>query len=774
MKFEIGQGLTRIEDHRLVTGAGLYTDDINAGEGLRVAFLRAPFAHAKLLSIDVSAAADAPGVVLVATQADLDAENIGEIECKNVVTNSDGSSMPMVTKPPMVRDINRYAGDIVAMVVADSQMHADNALDLIEVDFDPLDAVTDVYAAVAEGAPQLYPEYPSNIAFDWQKGDPAATKDSFAAAKQDGHKIVEVDVINGRVIVNSVETRPIIAAPGDDPDTLLVWCGTQGARSISTQIADALNMEHDAVRLLTKDVGGSFGFKIFLHPEQVLVSWAARKLGLMVRWQQPRSDGFLSDIQGRDTRTKARAVIDDTGRILAYEADVHANMGAWLSNFSTAIPTISANSALTGTYDIPVASLRVRGVVTNTPAIDAYRGAGRPELIHALERLLDHIALETGISRVDVRRRNFIKADQMPYPMAVGITIDSGDMPALFEKALQRADWNGFAARRDAARAKGLYRGIGLGMYLEKSGDGSDGGVHISFAADGHMTVLASQQCNGQGHRMTLTQILSDKLGYDADKITVKQGDSSTMPEGTTGGARMTVLIGSAATEATGVILELARPLAAQKLDCGQDNLVFDDGIFADKTSNRSISLEDLVIALADDKADDNTEHVFNTRQPYASDGPSYPYGCHIAEVEIDPATFKVKLDRFTCVNDFGVVINPVMLEGQIQGGIVQGIGQALYEHVVYDDQGQLLAGSLMDYTLPRADHIPVLDITMRNTPCQNNVLGVKGAGQAGAIGAPNAVISAVCNALSIPPIDMPATPAAIWQAMQARNSEVA
>ena len=383
---------------------------------------------------------------------------------------------------------------------------------------------------------------------------------------------------------------------------------------------------------------------------------------------------------------------------------------------------------------------------------------------------MDHIAAETGISRVDVRRRNLIKADQIPYQMAVGITIDSGEMPALFETALARADWDGFAARREAAHAKGLLRGIGLGMYLEKSGDGSDGGVHISFAPDGHMTVLASQQCNGQGHRMTLTQILSDRLGYDADKITVQQGDSSTMPEGTTGGARMTVLIGSAADEASGNIIELARPKAAQKLDCAPENLLFDDGIFADKTSNKSITLEDLVIALADDDA----QHVLDTRQPYASDGPSYPYGCHIAEVEIDPATCKARLDRFTCVNDFGVVINPVMLEGQVQGGIVQGIGQALYEHVVYDDQGQLLAGSLMDYTLPRADHIPMLDISMRNTPCQNNVLGVKGAGQAGAIGAPHAVISAVCNALSIPHIDMPATPASIWQAMQTRNINAA
>ena len=766
MKFEIGQGLTRIEDHRLVTGAGVYTDDIRAGEGLRVAFLRAPFAHAKLLSIDVTAAANAPGVVLVATQADLDADNIGEIKCKNVVVNSDDSSMPMVTKPPMVRDINRYAGDIVAMIVADSQMHADNALDLIEIDFDPLDAETDVYAAVVQGAPQLYPEYPSNIVFDWSKGDPDATKASFGTATQDGHKIAEVDVINSRVIVNSVETRPIIAAPGDDPDTLFVWCGTQGARSVSTQIADALNMEHDAVRLRTCEVGGSFGFKIFLHPEQVLVSWAARKLGNMVRWQQPRSDGFLSDVQGRDTRIKARAVIDNSGRILAYEADVHANMGAWLSNFSTAVPTVSANSALTGTYDIAVASLRVRGVVTNTPAVDAYRGAGRPELIYALERLMDHIAAVTGISRVDVRRRNLIQADQMPYPMAVGITIDSGEMPALLETALQRADWDGFETRRDAARAKGVYRGIGLGMYLEKSGDGSDGGVHVSFGANGHMTVLASQQCNGQGHRMTLTQILSDKLGYDADKITIQQGDSLTMPEGTTGGARMTVLIGSAATKASGAIIDLARPLVAEKLDCAAENLIFDDGIFADKTSNRSITLEDLVIALADD----GTQHVLDMRQPYASDGPSYPYGCHIAEVEIDPATCKVKLDRFTCVNDFGVVINPVMLEGQIQGGIVQGIGQALYEHVVYDDQGQLLAGSLMDYTLPRADHIPMFDISMRNTPCLNNVLGVKGAGQAGAIGAPHAVISAICNALSIPHIDMPATPASIWRVIKKYN----
>ena len=524
-------------------------------------------------------------------------------------------------------------------------------------------------------------------------------------------------------------------------------------------------MERSDVRVQTGDVGGSFGFKIFLHPEQICIAWAARRLGQMVRWQQERSDGFLSDLHGRDNRSRARAAIDKTGRIKALQVTAHANMGAWLSNFSTYIPTLSGSRTLTTNYDIQAASLRVIGVMTNTPAVDAYRGAGRPEANYLMERLMDHIAAETGHSRIDVRRVNMIKPSQIPYAMVCGGTIDSGEMTELFDMALATADVAGFAKRKAESAENGKLRGIGFGMYLEQCGNGADEGVDIEFQDDGRVILHGSQQCNGQGHQTTVTQILSDRLGYDADLITVKQGDSNRSPRGTTGGARMTAVLGSATAVAAAKIIDLAKPFAAEALECGEDDLNFTDGLFLRQDTNRSIAIEDLVRQLAIS----GEKHRLNWAQPYETDGATYPYGCHIIELEIDRQTCAVEIASYHVVDDFGFVINPLTLEGQIHGGIAQGVGQALLEHVVYDDSGQLLAGSLMDYALPRADHFPGFQISTRNTACANNALGIKGSGEAGAIGAPQAVISAICDALDITHIDMPATPLAIFNAMKAK-----
>jgi len=770
MKFGVGQAIPRIEDSRLITGEGRYTDDIDPGSGLAVAFLRAPLAHARLLSVDTDAAAALEGVHLVATQADLDADGVGEIHCRHRLTNDDGKQMTMVSHPPMVRDVNRTAGDIVAVVVAEDATTAHDALELIDARYDSLPAVTDVYAAMADGAPQLYAEYPNNVAFNWVAGDHDGTDAMLASAEAHGREVFEIDVINNRVIINSMETRPMIAAPGPEEGTLDVWCGTQGPVGIAEQLAEALDMETAAVRVRTGDVGGSFGFKIFLHPEQLVIAWAARRLGRKVRWQQARSESFLSDLHGRDNRTKARAVIGRDGKIHALAVTVHANMGSWLSNLSTYIPTLSGSRALTTTYAIETASLRVLGVMTNTPAVDAYRGAGRPEANYVMERLLDHVAAHLGIDRIDIRRRNLIRADQMPFQMVLGGTIDGGEMPELMEEALRRADHAGFAARRADSQARGKLRGFGLGMYLEQCGGGTDGGVDVRFREDGTILVLAGQQENGQGHRTTLTQILSDRLGFDADRIEIVQGDSAICPPGTTGGARMTAILGSAVAEVAALTLDAARPHAAEALECDPEELILADGVFSAPNTNHSITIEDLVLRLVPDDG----PHPFDIRHQYETDGATYPYGAHVVELEVDPGTCKVDILRYTVVDDFGTVINPLMLEGQVHGGIAQGIGQALHEHAAFDEQGQLVAGSLMDYALPRADDLPRFDISFRNIPCKNNVLGVKGSGEAGAIGAPQAVISALTDALGVTHIEMPATPAAIWEALHGSSSSEA
>ena len=763
IRFGVGQPVRRIEDRRLVTGQGCYTDDVMPGEGLHVAFLRAPFAHARLTHLELDAARDAPGVLLVASQDDLDADGVRDITCRQWVEFPDGSPIKETTKPAMVRGINRHVGDIVAMVVAETREQARDALDLIEMDFDPMDSVTDIYAAMADGAPQLHEEYPNNVAFEWHTGQMNEARAKIDDARKTGRKIVEIDVVNSRVMINSMETRPMIARPHPERDgALQVYCGSQGAVDLAELIAECLNLKKEDLHLIAGDVGGSFGFKIFLHPEQVCISWAAQKLGRMVRWQQDRSEAFLSDLHGRDHRTKARAVVTDEGRIEALEINCHANMGSWLSNYGIYIPTLSACRTMTGCYDIQTAGMSVKGVMTNTPAVDAYRGAGRPEANYVIERLMDHIAAELGLDRIAVRKTNMIKPEQIPYTLAAVGTIDSGDMPGLLEHALEKAEWAGFSKRKEEAAARGKKLGIGAAMYLECAGGGTETDIEFTFEADGTLVVHASQHDNGQGHRTTMTQILSHTLGYDADKIRIVQGDSWRNPAGITGGAKMTPVLGSTMLDAGGVIIEKAREDAAEALEASPDDTAFDDGVFTAAGTNRSVTLEELVRM----KSEDNSPHPYDFKHTYEASGPTFPHGCHIAEIEVDAVTMRAKLTRFTVVDDFGMVINPLTLEGQIHGGVAQGVGQALYEFMAYDEDGQLLSGSLMDYTLPRADDLPRIDVYTRNTPCLNNALGAKGAGEAGAIGSTPAVISALSDALGVTHIDMPATPQRIWERM--------
>ena len=764
MKFGIGQTVKRLEDRNLLTGKGVFTDDQMPGQGRAVAFLRAPFAHAHITHLDLSAARSAEGVVLVASQADLDADNVGEVHCQFYPENRDGSKVPKTTKPPMARELVRHAGDLVAMVVAETRQQAMDALDLVEVDYNPLEAVTDVYAAMQPEAPQLHAEYPNNIVFDWEAGTIDTARAEIEAAVAGGARLVEIDVVNSRVMPNAMETRPVVAMPADDMEGLRLWLPSQGPVGLAEQLADALGYEHNQLQVLTGDVGGGFGYKIFLHPEQLCIAWAAKTTNSLVRWQQERSDAFLSDLHGRDNRSVARAAVDADGRVLALDVRVHANMGSWLSNFSCYIPTLSGCRTLTGPYDIQIAGMQVLGIVTNTPAVDAFRGAGRPEANYLLERLMDHIAAELQIDRIAVRQANLIQPEQIPYAMIEGGSVDSGDMPGLLADAMEKADWQGFEARRSAARAKGKYLGIGLAMYLEQCGGGGGAGVDIEFQDDGMAVIYAAQQDNGQAHRTTLTQIFSHQLGYNADKIKIVQGDSLRTPSGTTGGARMSAVLGSTLSQAADLIAEKAKPFAAEQLDAGIEDIQFAEGIFSAAGTNRSIEIETLVGVLASDAP---AEHPLNQQHVYTTKGASYPYGCHIVEIEVDMATLQPQILRYTVVDDIGNVINPMTFAGQIHGGIAQGVGQALFEHVAFDEDGQLLAGSLMDYTLPRADHLPSFSISTRSTVCQNNVLGVKGVGEAGAIGAPPAVISALCDALGVVHIEMPATLQTIWQTMK-------
>ena len=765
MKFGMGQTVKRLEDNALITGKGRYSDDQYPGEGAHIAFLRSPAAHADITLLDISHAQQADGVLLAATAQDMRADEVGEIHCRDYVQNRDGTEVARTTKSAMADGRVRHAGDILAMVVAQTKQQALDAIEMIEVDFDYLPAVTDVYDAIAEGAPRLHECYPNNIVFDWEAGDISAAQARIDEALSSGAQLVEVDVINSRVMPNAMETRPIVATPTQDG--LKMWMGSQGPVGLAAQIAEALNMRAEQVHVLTGDVGGGFGYKIFLHPEQLCVAWAALKTGKMVRWQQERSDAFLSDLHGRDNRTKARAAVDDNGKILALDVLVHANMGSWLSNYSIYIPTKSACRTLTGPYDIQYAGMRVKGVVTNTPAVDAFRGAGRPEANYLMERLVDHIADAVGVSRVDVRRTNLIKAESIPYQMVEGGAVDSGDMPALLDDALEKADWQGFEARRQQSEAAGCYRGIGLSMYLEQCGGGGGGNVELEFQPDGHVTIFAAQQDNGQAHRTTLTQIFSATLGYDADKITVIQGDSNRTPAGTTGGAAMAAVMGSTLYEAAGIVAKKAAQFVSDTLDADMDDISFEDGLFTIRDSNKTMTIDEVVKLMVTD----GQPHPLNMYHKYTTSGATYPYGCHIVEIEVDKATFEPKIQRYTVVDDFGNILNPLTLQGQVHGGIAQGVGQALYEHVAYDDDGQLLAGSLMDYTLPRADHLPELNCYTRNTPCRNNLLGVKGAGEAGAIGAPPAVISALCDALDIVHIDMPATLQSIYTIMQQKKA---
>ncbi len=760
-QFGIGQPVRRKEDDRFVTGRGRYTDDISLPGQAHMHVLRSPHAHARFKVTDTAAARAAPGVLGVYTAADLGA--IGGIPCKVPVKNRDGSMSVNPPYPILPADTVKHVGDAVAIVVAETAALARDAAELVAVDYTPLPAVADTAGALAPGAALVWEQAPGNQVFDWEMGDKAATDAAFARA----HHVTRLELVNNRIVVNSMEARGAIGDYDPAADRMTLYTSSQGSHSLQAMLADyVFNIPAEKIRVVTPDVGGGFGMKLFLYREYALVMWAARALKRPVKWACDRSDAFVSDTHGRDHVSVAELALDKDGVFIGFRINTIANLGAYLSNYGPFIPTMAGSGMLAGLYKTPAIHVWVRGVFTNTVPVDAYRGAGRPEAAFAVERIVDKAARELGIGVDEIRRRNFIPAAAMPFTTALGETYDSGDFTGHMEKAMKNADWAGFAARKAASRAKGRLRGIGLASYVEACGGGSDETASMRVDPEGEVLVLIGTQSNGQGHETAYAQIVSEHLGLPMERIRILQGDTDVIPTGRgTGGSRSLPVGGVSLNGAAKQVAEKAKAIASHLLEAAEADIEIGEGVLRIAGTDRSVTLWDVAREAARRGEDLTATHA---QKPVAS---TYPNGTHVVEVEIDPDTGMVGIDRYTVVDDFGIVINPLLLAGQVHGGVGQGVGQALYEGCVYDETGQLLTGSLMDYCLPRADNVPHIAFDLHLVPSTTNAMGMKGAGEAGAIGAPPAVINAIIDALAefgVEHIDMPATPQKIWSAIQA------
>lgn len=762
-KFGIGQPAARFEDRRFLTGAGSYLDDENLpGQAVGV-FLRSPYAHARLGGIDASAALAGDGVIGVFIGADLRAAGVGDLPCMADAPNADGSPCRKPPRPALAVDRARHVGEPVALIVAETRAQALDAAEAVFVDYEELPSVSETGAAMADDAPRLWDEAPHNRCFDWHAGDAAA-----AAAALDGaaHR-VELELINNRLAPNSMEPRGAIASFEDGRLVLRVSC--QGVHYIKRMLLHGVfDCAEDDIRVICKDVGGGFGAKIYCYPEYVAALHAARTLGRPVKWVAERGESFLSDSHGRDHVTRLEAGFDEEFRIAGLRVSTIANLGAGLSPFAPFVATAAGVPMLTGCYRVPAAHVRVQGVFTNTAPVDAYRGAGRPEAIYAIERLLDVAARRLGVSPAEIRRRNLIGAAEMPFTTVLGSNYDSGEFRQILDLALERSDWNGFEARRAEALRRNSLRGIGLASYIERCAGGAPEQARLIVAADGRIDLHIGTMSNGQGHETAYRQIVCEYLEIDPEQISIFQGDTDVIPRGGgTAGSRSVPVGGAAIAACARKLIKVAGEKAAQFLEAAVEDIRFEAGRYHVAGTDRGLSFAEVAFRAA--PADGAP--AFDESDGFAPEQATYPNGVHVVEVEVDRATGALDLKRYTVVDDFGKVINPNLLLGQIHGGIAQGLGQALLENCHYDPRsGQLLTASFMDYAMPRADDCPDIDFSLNLVPCQTNPLGVKGAGEAGAIGAPPAIMNAIADALrdfAVDHIDMPATPEALWKVVK-------
>lgn len=771
MKFGAGQPIRRLEDDRLIKGEGQFTDDLTLPGLLHAVLVRSPHAHARINGIDTSDAAKAPGVKAVYTHADIAAAGLKPLPCVALVPHRDGRAMAVPPRHALARDHVAHLGEPVAMVVATTAAFARDAAELVQVDYEELPVVADTTAAI--GGPAIHASCPDNIALDHELGDKAATDAAFARAAH----VVSIKLVNQRVVVNAMEPRACIGDFDAGSGRYTLHTGSQGVQGMRNAIAKfILGVDQNKLRVVTKDVGGGFGMKSFIYHEYPLVLFAARALGKPVKWTSERSEAFLSDTQGRDHVTEASLAFDASFRALAIRTHTIAALGGHLSHYAPFIPTLAAPGMQVGVYDIPAFYTHTQCVFTNSVPVDAYRGAGRPEAAYVIERLMDKAAQELKQDPGELRRRNFIKPSQMPYTFPSKSVIDSGDFARNLDDARSLSEWSQFPARASAAARRGRLAGIGMAYYVEKTAGGFEM-AHIDVRADGEVHVIAGTQSNGQGHETAYAQVVAAQLGIDIQRVKVSFGDSDKLAQGGgTGGSRSLTMAGGASLVAIKDVIERGKSIASTELEAAANDIEYADGKFRIAGTDKAIGLFD-VARIAKTQA--NTEGVegLSADGEYKNPNNTWPNGCHVCEVEIDPETGVTEIVRYTVVDDFGTVVNPMLVAGQVHGGVVQGLGQAVGEQAVYDPEtGQLMTGSFMDYWMPRADNMPSITFKTNEVPCVTNPMGVKGCGEAGTVGATPAYVNAVVNALSsrgVTHVDMPLTPLKVWQVLNETASAV-
>ncbi|QWG14948.1 xanthine dehydrogenase family protein molybdopterin-binding subunit [Bradyrhizobium sediminis] len=757
IKFGIGQSVVRKEDDALIRGKGRYTDDHAPQASMHALVLRSPHAHAKF-TINATRARSLPGIGAILTAEDV--KDLGGLPCLfNLEVNPFTGPLYAI----LARDVVRHVGDAVAFVVADTVDQARDAIEAIEVNWTPLPATIGVANAVKKGAPQVWPEHPGNVLFDVPIGDKKATEAAFAKA----HAVAEISIVNPRAVINFMETRAAVCEYDAKRDHLTLTVGSQGSHRLRDILCqNVLKIPVEKMRVICPDVGGGFGTKLFPYREYALIAVAARRLRRTVKWTADRSDHFMGDAQGRDNVTTARMALAEDGKFLGMDVDLMGDMGAYLSTFGPYIPHGGAGM-LPGLYDIQAFHCRVRTVFTHTVPVDAYRGAGRPEAAYVVERLVDAAARKLGMTPDAIRRKNFISPRAMPYKTATGKVYDSGDFTAHMKRAMEIANWKEFPKRAKAAKKQGLVRGIGLGTYVEVCGTMGEETANVALDPDGGVTILIGTQSSGQGHQTAYAQIVAEQFGLSPDRVRTLQGDTDKIATGLGTGGSASIPTGGVSVErATRTLGANLREIAAEALETSAGDLEISGGIVRIAGTDRSITFADLARRPGVDPSKLKASATFTS-----ADG-TFPNGTHLAEVEIDPATGIIRIVNYVIVDDFGVTLNPLLLAGQVHGGAMQGIGQALMEHAVYDPKsGQLVTGTLMDYALPRATDGPSFVFETRNVPCKTNPLGVKGAGEAGAIGSCPAVVNAIIDGLwreyKIDHIDMPATPERVWIAIR-------
>ena len=773
-KYGVGQPVRRKEDDTLVRGKGRYTDDVSAPGQVYAWIVRSSHAHGIIKGIDTSAAKAKPGVLGVWTGADLAAENYSPFTCGFPLKSRDGTPLLQTNRQALATDKVRFVGDPVAFVVAETLAQARDAAEAVELDIEPLPAVTSAKEAAQPGAPQLYDHIPNNVALDYHYGDTAAVEAAFAGAAH----VTKLNMENTRVVVAAMEPRSALASYDKKTDRFTIQVPTQSVAGNRANLAKNLGVPNEKIHLLTDNVGGSFGMKNVNYPEYMCILYAAKKLVRPVKWTDERSTSFLSDSHGRAQQIQGGLALDKDGKFLAVKISGYGNLGAYITGVAPAPLSAGVAKNLSSVYRTPLMTVDIKTVLTNTTLMGAYRGAGRPEANYFMERLIDRAADEMGIDRLTLRKRNFIKPSQLPYDAASGVTYDSGDFQGVFSKAIEIADYAGFARRKKESRKRGLLRGIAVGSYLEVTAPSWPELAKVVFEPNDQITLVSGTLDYGQGHASPFAQVLCDQLGVPFDNVKLVQNDSDIVHTGGgTGGSRSITAASVAIIEASKLIIAKGKIAAAHLLETSEADIEFEGGRFTVAGTDRSVGIMELARRLREGKMPEGVPSSLDADHVAKDIPATFPNGCHVAEVEVDPQTGVIHIVRYSAVNDFGTVVNPMIVAGQLHGGVAQGIGQALMEVVRYDESGQPITGSFMDYALPRAEDIPSMQIGDHPSPAKTNPLGTKGCGEAGCAGSLSTVVNAVINAVSdlgVTHLDMPLTPERVWRAIQDAKAKAA